>query len=289
MHKSIVNVIGNTPMIRLFGLEESFESKCRIYAKLEYLNPFGSIKDRVALKMISDVIKMKDISSESRILEASSGNLGIALSGIGKLFGFSCTIIMPENTHERRVRLIREYGAEVFLTDSSKGMLGSIEKAIELKNCDEKFIYLDQFKNPASIKAHFLTTADEIYHQLSGEIGAIVCGVGSGGTAMGLAEYYKNKETEIIGVLPDRSSHSIHGIGAGFIPDIFDKEMLMMLIYISDNEAIEAKNLLLKTDGLLIGYSSGAVVSACKKLVSNGKFEKSNIVLIFADSGERYI
>ena len=262
----------------------------RIYAKIEYHNPFGSIKDRAALNVIEKAEKNCQLHHNSCIIEATSGNMGIALAGISQIKGYSCKIIMPENMSEARKKLITQYGAELILTTAELGMQGSINIANELRAQDKNIYYTDQFNNFACIDAHKLFTAPEIDRQLKGSVDIIISGIGTGATIRGLAEYFKNinSKIEIVGILPSSFPHGIQGIGAGFNPPFLDEYVPNKIIYIDSAEALEEKSNIYKSDGLFVGLSSGAVISGLKKLLNVKEYKNKNIVLIFADGGDRY-
>lgn len=288
---NILELIGNTPLIALKNFKKSNKLKAQIYAKIEYSNPFGSIKDRAALNVIEVEENNGKISSGSCIIEATSGNMGIALAGICKIKRYSCKIILPENMSEARKKLIKHYGAELILTPAELGMQGALKIADKLAMQSPKFFYIDQFNNLNCIYAHQNTTAPEIYQQMNGKIDVIVAGIGTGATVIGLSKYFKaiNPYTEIIGVLPSSFPHTIQGIGAGFDPPFFrDNSAVDKIIYVDSSEAaLEKKNIFLN-EGLFVGYSSGAVIAGLKKLLRTNEYENKNIVLIFADGGDRY-
>lgn len=290
MINSILEIIGNTPLVRLENFEHKNELHTKIYAKLEYMNPFGSIKDRAALQIIKDAENQIG-NNTFELIEATSGNMGIALSAIGLMKGYKTTIIMPENASEMRKKVIRSYEADLILTPQNLGMRGSIEIAHQIQNSGTNVFFANQFENVSSIKAHYLTTAPEIFLQSNREVDAIVCGIGSGGTIMGIAKYFKefSCKTKIIGVLPCKQPHRIQGIGAGFKPKILDLDLIDEIICVDDEEAIVSQHTLVKTEGIFVGPSSGAVISAAQKISYNAEYHNKKIVLIFADSGERYI
>lgn len=283
---TILSKIGNTPLIRLCNIEN--ETQAEIYAKLEYFNPFGSVKDRVAKQIIVDAEERGLIIKGSRIVEATSGNTGIALAAISAVKGYGCTIIMPENSSPIRKKLIRLYGAELILTSSKGGMAESVRYAKELSATNGVF-YADQFSNRSSVDAHRNNTAPEIYTQLSGDIDVVIAGIGSGGTIMGIAEFFKGlkRNTRVVGVLPKKASHCITGIGAGFDPKILDYSIIDEIVSVHDDEACKGCSELLEKEGIFAGISSGAVFAAAKRIVKNEKNKK--IVMIFPDSGERYL
>ena len=292
----IKSKIGNTPIKRLLNYEKKYNINTPIYAKLEYQNIFGSIKDRSALQMIEDAIKSGELNQDKSIIEASSGNLGISIAAISNLLGYKCEIIMPENMSNRRKELIKSYSANIILTDATKGMTLSINTAITLAHQNSNYYYLNQFANKSNVRAH-LKTANEIDLQLNGNIDYIIAGIGSGGTVTGLGEYFKNSHTKIIGVEPSNSpiltkgyagTHKIQGIGAGFKPPILNLSLIDKIIAISDEEAFYECKMLSEIENIDIGISSGAVLSACKKLIQEYRINNQSIVLIFADGGDRY-
>ena len=281
----ITDFIGNTPIVRLNGFEKANKIKANIYAKLEYLNPFGSIKDRAAYRIICDAEREGLLNKNMEIIEASSGNMGIAVAAISSLKGYKCTIIMPQNMSEKRKQLIRSYGADLILTKAEDGISGSVNM---LENLKTKYSFFTrQFDNYSNLRAHYYSTAPEIEKSLRGKVDMIICGIGSGGTASGLNSYFKN--TEIRGVLPLSQNDNIAGIGAGFIPKILDKSIYDNALLVSSLDAERERDELIKTDGIFVGYSSGAVLSAVNQLCKTQEYINKNIVLIFADSGERYL
>lgn len=283
---SIISLIGNTPLIRLHEYEKNYGINANLHVKLEYLNPFGSIKDRAALQIISDAEEIGVLKHGNEIIEASSGNMGIALSAISNIRGYKCTIVMPENVSQRKIGLIKRYCANVVLTKG--GMAESIKIAKEIASKEKSVFYCDQFNNISSVNAHLYSTAQEIYSQID-RVDAIICGIGSGGTATGLYRYYKNTNTQVYGVLPLDNNY-IEGIGAGFIPSILEVKIMDNIIQVSRDDATKSCLEILKSEGILIGISSGAVLSACKILCQGtDRYRNKNIVLIFADGGERYI
>lgn len=292
INTDIIKNIGNTPLIRLNGLIENINYEGNIYAKLEYYNPFGSIKDRVALMIIQEAERLDLLSNNKTIIEATSGNMGIGLAAISQIKGYKCKIIMPKNMSNKRKALIKSYGADLILTKENDGMQGSISKAHEILSKNKfKYYFTDQFNNYASINAHYLHTAPEIFNQLKSNIDVIICGIGTGATIMGIGNYFKchKPSVEIIGILPIQNPHHIQGIGAGFHPPFLNLNCINKIIYIDDSEAFHYKELIQKYDNQFVGISSGAVIAGLIKLLNSGIYNKKNIVLIFADGGERYI
>jgi len=286
--KTLLELIGNTSLIK------SKVNK-NIFYKCEFMNLTGSIKDRAALFMIKEALNDKKINQDTHIIEATSGNTGIALSLIANLFNLKLTIIMPESMSIERRKFIKAYGANLILTPAKDGMKGSIEKANELSKEKNTFL-IDQFSNKSNILAHYKTTAPEIYNELN-DIDIFIAGVGTGGTISGIGKYLKekNKKIKIIAIEPKNSAvlsgnsvgiHKIQGIGAGFIPKNFDKNAVDEIVTVSDEEAFsEMKNL--AKEGFFVGISSGANVAGAKKI--SKLYPNSKIVTILADRGERYL
>lgn len=300
LYKSADELIGNTPLLELSHLEKKFNLKAKIFAKLEYFNVTGSIKDRVAKSMIIEAEKSGILKPNSVIIEPTSGNTGIGLASVGTSRGYKVIIVMPETMSKERRQLIKAYGAELVLTDGSKGMNGAIEKAEELaKEIPNTFI-AGQFTNPANPAIHRDTTGPEIWKDTEGKIDILVAGVGTGGTITGIGEFLKSKnpKIKIVAVEPASSpvlskgiagSHKIQGIGAGFIPKVLNTKIYDEIIPINDEEAFETGRLLGQTEGILIGISSGAALSAALKLANQDKNAGKNIVVILPDTGDRYL
>lgn len=300
LYKSADELIGNTPLLELSHLEKKFNLKAKIFAKLEYFNVTGSIKDRVAKSMIIEAEKSGILKPNSVIIEPTSGNTGIGLASVGTSRGYKVIIVMPETMSKERRQLIKAYGAELVLTDGSKGMNGAIEKAEELaKEIPNSFI-AGQFTNPANPAIHRDTTGPEIWKDTEGKIDILVAGVGTGGTITGIGEFLKSKnpKIKIVAVEPTSSpvlskgiagSHKIQGIGAGFIPKVLNTKIYDEIIPINDEEAFETGRLLGQTEGILIGISSGAALSAALKLANQDENAGKNIVVILPDTGDRYL
>jgi len=293
IYNSITELVGNTPMLKL-----GYINNANVYAKLEYLNPAGSIKDRVALYMINDAIKNNLINENSTIIEPTSGNTGIGLCAIAAKMGLKSIIVMPDTMSIERINLMKAYGAEVILTDGKLGMSGAIKKATELASQIEGSFIPDQFNNKSNPKAHYETTGKEIYNDLDGKVDVLVCGVGTGGTITGIGTYLKEKNPniKIYAVEPKGSNvlsggkagaHGLQGIGAGFIPTILDVNLYDDVITITEDEAYKESRLFAKKEGILVGISSGAALAAVKKIKDNHKNE--NIVVILPDTGDRYL
>lgn len=300
LYKSADELIGNTPLLELSHLEKKFNLKAKIFAKLEYFNVTGSIKDRVAKSMIIEAEKSGILKPNSVIIEPTSGNTGIGLASVGISRGYKVIIVMPETMSKERRQLIKAYGAELVLTDGSKGMNGAIEKAEELaKEIPNSFI-AGQFTNPANPAIHRDTTGPEIWKDTEGKIDILVAGVGTGGTITGIGEFLKSKnpKIKIVAVEPASSpvlskgiagSHKIQGIGAGFIPKVLNTKIYDEIIPINDEEAFETGRLLGQTESILIGISSGAALSAALKLANQDENAGKNIVVILPDTGDRYL
>lgn len=297
---SVLEHIGNTPTVRLRGIERAHGLCARLYAKLEYFNPFGSVKDRAALGIIDGARARGELAFGGEIVEATSGNMGIALSAICAIYGYGAHIVMPENMSRRRMELIRAYGAELVLT-SAKGSMTEARETARKMACEgakKAVLYTDQFNNRDGVLAHVRTTAPEIDRALSGEADAVVCGIGTGATARGIAEYFCGRSTNIVGVEPARSPvitqgrsgrHGIAGIGSGFVPPLYDEKMIKNVLAVDDDEATLACEELAMREGLLVGISSGAVLAAAIRLANETEYSGKNIVLILPDNGERYL
>jgi len=294
MYENIVKLIGNTPMVKL----KKEKGLADIYVKLEKFNPSGSIKDRAAHQMILDAQTDGKLKKGDIILEPTSGNTGVALAMIGKAMGYKVTLVMPSSMSQERKDIISSYGAELVLTDPTKGMTGSIDKAYEMAKDDSRYYVPNQFENESNIKAHYISTGVEIYDELP-NLDVFVVGVGTGGTLGGTGKYLKekNKDIKIVAVEPSNSPilsngtggpHKIQGIGAGFIPQILDVSIIDEVITIDDEVAYEMTRNVLDSDGLYLGISSGSNIAAAKilaKKLGEGKV----IVTVAPDGGEKYI
>lgn len=297
---SLADLIGNTPLLHLKRYEKEQGVKADIIAKLEYFNPGGSIKDRVAYAMIKAAEYEGKLTKKSVIVEATSGNTGIGLAVVSAIFGYSLTIVMPETMSIERQKLLKALGATIILTEGSKGMKGAIEKAKQLCEQNPDALMLEQFKNPANPSIHRLTTAVEIFDDTDGEVDIYVAGVGTGGTLTGVGEVLKeyNPNIKVVAVEPKNSpvlsqgvsgSHKIQGIGAGFVPSILNKEMIDEIITVSNEDAMETVKCLARTEGLLVGISSGAAIYAATELGKRKENVGKRIIVICPDSGERYL
>ena len=300
IYSNLTELIGNTPLLRLSNYMENHNLQGNIVAKLEYFNPAGSVKDRIALAMIEDAEKKGLLKKDSVIVEPTSGNTGIGLASVAASRGYRAIIVMPETMSVERRNLIKAYGAEVVLTDGSLGMTGAISKATELaKEIPNAFIP-GQFSNPANPQVHALTTGPEIWRDTAGTVDILVSGIGTGGTISGAGEYLKkqNPSIKIVGVEPSASPilsggkpgpHRIQGIGAGFIPDTLNKDIYDEIITVSNEDAFGTAKELAKTEGLLVGISSGAALYAATELAKHSDNSGKTIVVVLPDGGERYL
>ena len=286
--------------VELTNIEKEFDLKVKLLAKVEFLNPTGSVKDRAALELIVDAENKGLINENSVIIEPTSGNTGIGLAAVAVAKGYKAIIVMPDSMSPERIKLMSAYGAEVVLTDGKKGMTGAIEKAQELANEIPDSFIPDQFNNPANAKAHFNTTGPEIFDDTDGDIDVFVAGIGTGGTITGTGEYLKSKNNniKIIGVEPDKSPvltkgvsgpHGIQGIGAGFVPAVLNREIVDEVLTVTDDDAFEYARLLGKNEGLLVGISSGAALKSAIEVSKRPEYEGKTIVVLLPDSGSRYM
>ena len=297
---NVTELIGKTPLFELKNIEKEYDLKASIFAKLEYFNATGSVKDRIAAEMIDDAEARGVLKKGSVIIEPTSGNTGIGLASVGTSKGYRVIIVMPETFSLERRKLIRAYGAEIVLSEGSKGMKGAIAKANELaKEIPDSFIP-SQFENPANWKAHYKTTGPEIYEDTDGKVDIFVAGVGTGGTITGTGKYLKekNKEIKIVAVEPASSPvlsggqpgpHKIQGIGAGFVPEVLDTSIYDEIITVANEDAIATGRLFGRKEGLLVGISAGAALYAAIKLASLEENANKNIVVLLPDSGDRYL
>lgn len=300
IYKSADQLIGNTPLVELTKIEEELGLEAKILAKLEYFNPAGSVKDRIAKAMIDDAEKSGKLKPGSVIIEPTSGNTGIGLASVAAARGYRIIIVMPETMSVERRQLMAAYGAELVLTEGAKGMKGAIAKAQELADETENSFIPGQFVNEANPKAHFETTGPEIYEDTDGEVDIFVAGVGTGGTVTGTGRYLKSKkpEVKVVAVEPETSpvlsqgkagSHKIQGIGAGFVPDVLDTSVYDEIIPVADNDAFETGRLIGRKEGVLVGISSGAAVYAAIQLAKRPENKGKNIVVLLPDTGDRYL
>ena len=298
IYKSAAELIGKTPLLRLGNLEKKVGSGARILAKLEYFNPAGSVKDRVALEMINDAEERGLLSEGSVLIEPTSGNTGIGLALCGVRKGYKVIIVMPENMSDERKKIIRALGAELVLTPPELSIDGSVQEALRLASSSDEYFVPQQFENLANPQAHYKTTAREIVEQLGKKIDIFVSGIGSGGTLQGIASYLleQNPDCKIVAVEPKNVSallghepglHQIQGIGDGFVPAVLDTKIITDIVEVSDDDAINTARELAKVQGLLVGTSSGANVWAAKKMAD--KYGKDKVIAtVLADRAERY-
>ena len=300
LYTSIDKTIGGTPLVELRNIKEQLGLKANIYGKIEFFNPAGSVKDRIAKAMIDELEAQGKINKDTILIEPTSGNTGIALSSIATARGYKIKIVMPETMSIERRKLIKAYGAELVLTEGAKGMKGAVAKAEELAKEIPNSVIPGQFVNPANPEIHFKTTGPEIYEDLNGKVDILVAGVGTGGTITGTGKYLKSKNpnVKIVAVEPKGSPllsegktgpHKIQGIGAGFVPDTLDTSIYDRVIAIEDNDAFINGRLIGRTEGILVGISAGAALAAAIQLAKDPANEGKNIVAIFADTGERYL
>lgn len=298
--KSITELVGNTPLLELTHIEAEENIQATLLAKLESFNPAGSVKDRVAKAIIEDAEKTGRLKKGSVIIEPTSGNTGIGLASVATAKGYRTIIVMPETMSNERKMLIKAYGAELVLTEGSKGMKGASDKAEELSKEIPNSIIAGQFTNPINPKMHYDTTGPEIWADTEGKVDYFVAGVGTGGTLSGVGKYLKeqNPNVKVIAVEPETSPllskgqagpHKIQGIGANFVPETLDKEIYDEIIAVPNDEAILTARKAAKQEGFLIGISSGAALWAGKQLAARPENEGKNIVVIFPDGGERYL
>lgn len=300
IYGSADELIGKTPLMELKRIEEKFGLKAKIFAKLEYFNPAGSVKDRIAKAMIEDAEKNGALKKGAVIIEPTSGNTGIGIAAVGTAKGYKVIIVMPETMSIERRKLIKAYGAEIVLTEGAKGMKGAIEKANELAKENKGAIVLGQFVNPANPKAHYETTGPEIFADTNGAVDFFVAGVGTGGTISGVGKYLKEKigGVKVVAVEPESSpvlskgvagAHKIQGIGAGFVPDTLDTGVYDEVITVSNEAAFETGRLIGTSEGVLVGISSGAALNAAIGVAKRAENAGKNIVVLFPDSGDRYL
>lgn len=299
IYKGTLGLIGNTPLVEITNVEKELSLEARILVKLEYFNPAGSVKDRVAKAMIEDAEEKGILKEGSVIIEPTSGNTGIGLASIAAVKGYRIILTMPETMSMERRNILKAYGAELVLTDGTKGMKGAIEKAEELaKEIPDSFIP-GQFVNPANPAAHRAATGPEIWRDTDGKVDLFVAGVGTGGTLTGAGEYLKaqNPELKVVAVEPAGSPvlsegkggpHKIQGIGAGFVPEVLNTEVYDEIIKIENEDAFEKGRLLAKKEGILVGISSGAALSAAIRLAQRPENKGKTIVALLPDNGDRY-
>ena len=297
---SFLDLVGNTPLVRVNNLIKKDELKADVLAKLEYFNPAGSVKDRIAKEMILDALEKGLINENTTLIEPTSGNTGIGLSAVATALNLKIIITMPETMSVERRNLMKAYGAELVLTPGSEGMKGAIAKAKELASQIENSFIPGQFENPANPTAHYKTTGPEIYEQTEGKVDIFVAGVGTGGTISGIGKYLKEKnpEVKVVAVEPASSpvlstgkggAHKIQGIGAGFVPETLDTKIYDEIITVENEDAFATGKEMAKTEGILVGISSGAALYAAKELAKREENKGKTIVVLLPDGGDRYL
>lgn len=297
---SFLDLVGNTPLVRVNNLIKKDELKADVLAKLEYFNPAGSVKDRIAKEMIQDALEKGLINENTTLIEPTSGNTGIGLSAVATALNLKIIITMPETMSVERRNLMKAYGAELVLTPGSEGMKGAIAKAKELASQIENSFIPGQFENPANPTAHYKTTGPEIYEQTEGKVDIFVAGVGTGGTISGIGKYLKEKnpEVKVVAVEPASSpvlstgkggAHKIQGIGAGFVPETLDTKIYDEIITVENEDAFATGKEMAKTEGILVGISSGAALYAAKELAKREENAGKTIVVLLPDGGDHYL
>lgn len=298
--KSAMELIGHTPLLELCNYQKSHNLQAHMVAKLEYLNPAGSVKDRAALYMIQDAEESGKLKPGATIIEPTSGNTGIGLASIAAMKGYRTVLTMPETMSVERRQLLKAYGAEIVLTEGAKGMPGAIAKAEELQKEIPGSVIMGQFENPANAKAHICTTGPEIWEDLEGDVDVFVAGIGSGGTITGVGEYLKSKkpDVQIIAVEPKGSpflsegrkgAHGLQGIGAGFKPDLLNDKIYDEIVTVAEEDAYQAARDMAAMEGVLVGISSGAALWAASQIAERPKMRGKTIVVLLPDTGDRYL
>lgn len=300
IYKSVDELVGKTPLVELKRIEKEFGLEAKLVVKLEYFNPSGSVKDRVAKAMIDDAEKRGVLDENSVIIEPTSGNTGIGIASVATARGYRTIIVMPETMSVERRKIVKGYGAELVLTDGKAGMKGAIKKAEELQKEIPNSFIPSQFENKANPKVHFETTGPEIYTDTDGEVDVFVAGVGTGGTITGVGKYLKsrNDKIKVVAVEPEDSpvlskgvsgAHKIQGIGAGFVPKVLDRDVFDEVVTVSNENAFETGKLIGKREGILVGISSGAALFAGIEIAKRAEMKGKTIVVLLPDTGERYL
>ena len=299
IYQNASEIIGKTPLLRLNNIEKKFKLNVNLLAKVEFFNPTGSVKDRIALSMIEDAEKQGILQRNSVVIEPTSGNTGIGLASVCAAKGYKCILVLPDNMSKERIKLMNAYGAEVVLTPAKLGMKGSVDKAGELAKTYENSFIPSQFDNPSNPEMHYRTTGPEIYRDTNRKIDIFVAGIGTGGTVSGVGKYLKeqNRNIKIVGVEPQDSPlltkgkagpHKIQGIGANFVPKTLNKKYVDEFLTASNEESFEYARIVGKCEGILVGISSGAALSAAIKIAQRNENNGKTIVVLFPDSGDRY-
>lgn len=300
VYGSVTELIGRTPILELKNLKEKYALKANIFAKLEFYNPAGSVKDRVAKQMILDAEQSGELKPGSVIIEPTSGNTGIGLASVAAALGYKAIIVMPDSMSIERRQLMAAYGAEVVLTDGALGMQDAVDKAQEIAKETLNSFVAGQFYNPSNPKAHVLSTGPEIFEDMDGQIDVFVAGVGTGGTVSGCGEYLKSKKSsvEVIAVEPAASPlltkgvagpHKIQGIGANFVPEVLNREVIDKVVTVENEEAMQFARELGFTEGVLSGISGGAALAAAVKIAERDEYKNKNIVIMIPDNGDHYL
>ena len=300
IYQNASQLIGNTPLLHLNNLEKRLNLNVTLLAKVEYFNPTGSVKDRIALSMIEDAEKKGIIHNDTVVIEPTSGNTGIGLASVCAAKGYKCILVMPENMSQERIKLIKAYGADVVLSPKEKGMQGAVDKATELSKTYESSFIPSQFENPSNPEVHYRTTGPEIYKSSNKKVDIFIAGIGTGGTISGVGKYLKeqNRNIKIIGVEPNDSPlltkgkagpHKIQGIGANFVPKTLDKKYIDEFMTATTEESYEYARLLGKYEGILVGISSGAALAQAVKVAKRNENNGKTIVVLLPDSGDRYL
>ena len=300
IYQNASEMIGKTPLLRLNNIEKKFKLNVNLLAKVEFFNPTGSVKDRIALSMIEDAEKNGILQRNSVVIEPTSGNTGIGLASVCAAKGYKCILVLPDNMSKERIKLMNAYGAEVVLTPAKLGMKGAVDKAQELAKTYENSFIPSQFDNPSNPEMHYRTTGPEIYRDTNRKVDIFVAGIGTGGTVSGVGKYLKeqNRNIKIVGVEPQDSPlltkgkagpHKIQGIGANFVPKTLNKKYVDEFLTASNEESFEYARTVGKLEGILVGISSGAALSAAIKIAQRNENNGKTIVVLLPDSGDRYL